>query len=248
MPGFCHAALTLLVKQSGLAGVPAKVRPLVAGIGTNAPGTASSRDRRSHQSGLRYGCDRRTSDWLARHADSGNLSPMGKKGEAMARECRRVVTGHTPEGKSAVLYDSSVPLLEEDSAGARQEDRAGAASRVIWTTQGFPADNDGSSDAASRKVGTSESDGTIFRIVQYAPGVTARHHRTNSIDYAVVLSGSIEMELDSETVQLAAGDLLVQRGTIHNWINNGTDPCIIAFVLIGAHPATVNAVPLPAVG
>lgn len=166
----------------------------------------------------------------------------------MSYECHRVVTGHTPEGKSAVLYDSSLPLLEEDSAGTRQEDRAGAASRVIWTTQGFPADNDDSSDTALRKVNTSESDGTIFRIVQYAPGVTPRHHRTNSIDYAVVLSGSIEVELDTETVQLAAGDLLVQRGTIHNWVNSGTEPCVIAFVLIGAHPATVNGVPLPAVG
>jgi len=166
----------------------------------------------------------------------------------MSYECRRVVTGHTAEGKSAVLYDSSLPLLEEDSAGARQEDRAGAASRVIWTTQGFPADNDDPSDTALRKVGTSESDGTIFRIVQYAPGVTPRHHRTNSIDYAVVLSGSIEVELDTQTVQLAAGDLLVQRGTIHNWVNSGTEPCVIAFVLIGAHPATVNGVPLPAVG
>jgi quercetin dioxygenase-like cupin family protein len=167
----------------------------------------------------------------------------------MAHECRRVVTGHTPDGKSTVLYDSSMPLLEEDSlAGPRQEDRPGVASHVIWATQGFPADNDDSSDAALRKVNTSESDGTVFRIVQYAPGAAPRHHRTSSIDYAVVLSGSIEMELDSVTVQLAAGDVLVQRGTIHNWINSGTEPCIIAFVLIGAHPATINGAPLPAQG
>jgi quercetin dioxygenase-like cupin family protein len=168
----------------------------------------------------------------------------------MAYECRRIVTGHTPEGKSTVLYDSMMALLEEDSAGAgaRQEDRAGAASRVIWTTQGFPADNDDSSDAALRKVNTSESDGTVFRIVEYAPGVAPRHHRTNSIDYAAVLSGSIEIELDNVTVQLAAGDLLVQRGTIHNWVNSGTESCVIAFILIGAHPAMINGTPLPAEG
>jgi hypothetical protein len=71
----------------------------------------------------------------------------------VAYECRRIVTGHTPEGKSTVLYDSSMPLLEADSAaGARQEDRAGAASAVIWTTQG-PVDNDDPSDTALRKVG-----------------------------------------------------------------------------------------------
>jgi len=166
----------------------------------------------------------------------------------MAYEYRRIVTGHTPEGKSTVLYDSSMPLLEADrAAGARQEDRAGAASAVIWTTQG-PVDDDDPSDSALRKVGTAESDGTVFRIVQYAPGVAPRHHRTNSIDYAVVISGSMEMELDNETVRLNEGDVLVQRGTIHNWVNNGTEPCVIAFVLIGARPATVNGTPLPAVG
>jgi quercetin dioxygenase-like cupin family protein len=166
----------------------------------------------------------------------------------MAYECRRIVTGHTAEGKSTVLYDSSMPLLEGVSAGGpRQEDRAGAASAVIWTTQG-PVDNDDPSDTALRKVGTAESDGTVFRIVQYAPGVAPRHHRTNSIDYAVVISGSMEMELDNETVRLTEGDVLVQRGTIHNWVNNGTEPCVIAFVLIGARPATVNGTPLPAVG
>jgi quercetin dioxygenase-like cupin family protein len=58
----------------------------------------------------------------------------------------------------------------------------------------------------------------------------------------------MEMELDNETVRLTEGDVLVQRGTIHNWVNNGTEPCVIAFVLIGARPATVNGTPLPAVG
>src|SRR5580692_9789771 len=166
----------------------------------------------------------------------------------MAYECRRIVTGHTPEGKSTVLYDSSMPLLEADRAtGARQEDRAGAASAVIWTTQG-PVNNDDPSDTALRKVGTAERDGTVFRIVRYAAGVAPRHHRTNSIDYAVVISGSMEMELDNGTVRLNEGDVLVQRGTIHNWVNNGAEPCVIVFVLIGARPATVNGTSLPAVG
>jgi quercetin dioxygenase-like cupin family protein len=167
----------------------------------------------------------------------------------MAYETRRVVTGHTPEGKSTVLYDSRLPMLEKDAGvGARQEDRTGTAERVIWVTQGFPVGNDDPSDTASRKVDTSESDGTIFRIVQYSPGVAPRHHRTNSIDYAVVLSGSIELQLDTATVQLNPGDVLVQRGTIHNWMNHGTEPCVIAFILIGAHPATINGQPLPSKG
>ena len=89
----------------------------------------------------------------------------------------------------------------------------------------------------------------MFRIVHYAPGVTPRNHRTDSIDYAVVISGSIEMELDDGVVaKLNAGDVLVQRGTIHNWVNKGTEPCVIAFVLISAKPVTAEGKPLTAVG
>jgi quercetin dioxygenase-like cupin family protein len=89
----------------------------------------------------------------------------------------------------------------------------------------------------------------VFRIVSYGPGVTPRNHRTDSIDYAVVMHGEIDMELDDGVVvQLKAGDVLVQRGTIHNWVNNGTVPCIIAFTLIAAKPVTVNGKPLNAHG
>ena len=57
-----------------------------------------------------------------------------------------------------------------------------------------------------------------------------------AVDYAVVVSGEIDTEMDGTTVHLAAGDVLVQRGTIHNWINCGAKPCVIAFVLIAAKP------------
>jgi quercetin dioxygenase-like cupin family protein len=76
----------------------------------------------------------------------------------------------------------------------------------------------------------------VFRVVQYDPGVAPRNHRTESIDYAVVLSGEIDMELDGSAVHLRAGDVLVQRGTMHNWVNRGTKPCVIAFVLVAAKP------------
>ena len=139
------------------------------------------------------------------------------------------------------MFDSSLSLAERDGgAEARQEDRAGAASSVAWTMQGFPAENTGSTDEGLRKVHTAQEDGTVLRLVRYSPGVAPLHHRTNSVDYAIVLSGSIELELDTRTVRLDTGDVLVQRGTIHNWINNGTEPCVMAYVLIGAHPVTVN--------
>jgi len=71
---------------------------------------------------------------------------------------------------------------------------------------------------------------------------------TNSIDYAVVLSGEIDMELDAEVVTLRAGDVLVQRGTIHNWVNRYDAPCVIAFVLIDARPVEQDGKALAAHG
>jgi mannose-6-phosphate isomerase-like protein (cupin superfamily) len=74
------------------------------------------------------------------------------------------------------------------------------------------------------------------------------NHRTDSIDYGTVLSGEIDMELDGSSVHLKAGDVLVQRGTIHNWVNKGQVPCVIAFVLVAAKPVTAGGKVLNAVG
>jgi quercetin dioxygenase-like cupin family protein len=105
---------------------------------------------------------------------------------------------------------------------------------VIWSTGEFPADNSDAVDGATREVATTDPGGTVFRLVEYQPGVAPRNHRTESLDYAVVLSGEIDMELDGSVVHLRAGDVLVQRGTIHNWVNRGTRPCVVAFVLVAA--------------
>ena len=126
--------------------------------------------------------------------------------------------------------------------------RPGATGCNIWTTAGFPANNDGAEDGSLREVGTTLRDGTVFRVVEFAPGVSPRNHRTDSIDYAVVMSGEIDMELDGETVHLKAGDVLVQRGTIHNWVNRGREPCMIAFVLVSAKPVTASGKTLHAEG
>ena len=94
----------------------------------------------------------------------------------------------------------------------------------------------GEKDTAKEITATTREGGTVFRVIEYAPGVSPRNHRTNSIDYAVVLAGRIDMELDEKTVTLQAGDVLVQRGTVHNWVNRYDAPCVIAFVLIDARP------------
>ena len=150
----------------------------------------------------------------------------------MALQIRRVITGHDSSGRAVVKIDEVARNLVSS--------RTGATACVVWTTEGFPVDNTGEEDAGLRKTGTTLDNGTVFRILELAPGVTPRNHRTDSIDYAVVMSGEVDMELDDAKVHLKAGDMLVQRGTIHNWVNRGTEPCVIAFVLIAAKPVTVG--------
>jgi hypothetical protein len=159
----------------------------------------------------------------------------------MSLQIRRVVTGHTADGHAKVEVDEIATNVIPN--------RPGASSCVVWSTKGFPVDNDGYLDPTSAAFKTTVEGGTVFRIVRYQPGVAPRNHRTDSIDYAVVISGSIDMELDNGVVvKLKAGDVLVQRGTIHNWINRGTDDCIIAFVLVSAKPVTAAGKSLHAVG
>ena len=155
---------------------------------------------------------------------------------------RRVVTGHDRADKAIVLIDE----ISTNVISRRPKHQA----CVVWTTEGFPVNNDGSEDEAPRDAaGKGMRDGTVFRVNRLDPGVAARVHRTDSIDYAVVMSGELDMEMeDGLTVRLHAGDVLVQRGTIHNWVNNGAEPCIVAFILIDAKPVEVAGKRLEAVG
>ena len=146
----------------------------------------------------------------------------------MSLNIRRVVTGHDSQGRAKVLIDETIK-----NVGSQ---RPGALYGVIWSSEGFPVDNDRDEDPSGKKIGTTITNGTVFRIVSFGPGVAPRNHRTDSIDYAVVMSGEIDMDLDGTTVHLKAGDVLVQRGTIHNWNNRGTVPCVVAFVLVAAKP------------
>jgi quercetin dioxygenase-like cupin family protein len=146
----------------------------------------------------------------------------------VAMKVRRVVTGHDKDGKAVVAIDE----VSRDVVSFRP----GATVANIWSSAGFPVDNTGAADAAKEITATTRDGGTVFRVIEFAPGVAPRNHRTNSIDYAVVLSGEIDMEMDGQIVTLRAGDVLVQRGTIHDWINRSDKPCVIAFVLIDARP------------
>jgi len=158
----------------------------------------------------------------------------------MSLQVRRVVTGHDAHGRAIVTIDELAKNIYSS--------RPGILASVIWTTDMTPADNSGAEDAATRKVGLTLPGGTVFRVIEFAPGAAPRVHRTDSIDYAVVISGEIDMQLDDSEVHLKAGDVLVQRGTIHNWVNRGDKPCVMAFVLIDAKPVTVAGKTLHAEG
>lgn len=158
----------------------------------------------------------------------------------MAVKVRRVVTGHDVNGRAVVAIDEVSKNVISN--------RPGASSCVVWTTESFPVNNADTADAALRQIGTTLKNGTVFRVIEFAPGVAPRNHRTDSIDYAVVISGEIDMELDGSSVHLKAGDVLVQRGTIHNWVNRGSKPCVMAFVLIDAGPVEIAGKVLRAAG
>jgi len=175
----------------------------------------------------------------------------------MTSQIRRVVTGKDATGKAIVIIDGPA------SNSVITKER-GTTHTLLWVTDSTPADISGNQDAAERKIGVPPPpNGTIFRIVEFAPeqevkssyedrlkvmremglvpeGPTrdlprdAGMHRTRTIDYALVLSGEIDMLMDDSEVHLKAGDVLVQRGTNHAWVNRGDQPCKIAFILIDA--------------
>ena len=146
----------------------------------------------------------------------------------MTLNIRRVVTGHNEQGKAIVASDETLDIAVR---------RPGQEACVVWATDRVPADNLDPQDGALRPQGTTLANGVVFRVVRYEPGRTGRMHRTTSLDYGVVISGSIVLELDDGAeVTLNAGDVLVQRGTIHNWVSRGEEACTIAFVLVDSTP------------
>lgn len=135
---------------------------------------------------------------------------------------RRVVTEINEDGKSVVKWDSEI----ESQSGRPNFEQV-----PLWATDTLPVQLT-DEDPITRDLGTSVANGSVFRIARYEPGVAERWHVTDTIDYAVVLSGELWMELDEGEVHLKPGDVVIQRSTIHNWVNRGPEPCLVAFILI----------------
>ena len=154
----------------------------------------------------------------------------------MTLEVRRIVTGHDDNGKAIVASD-------ERMTGVSGRGRAYISRCEIWSTDKMPVDNSEAAAAAQRNgfvvrhnyVGSGQ--GSVIRITEFAPGAPKFMHRTETVDYAILLSGECDLELDDgETVHLTQGDVVVQRGTMHAWVAKGSEPAVFAFVLIDAEP------------
>ena len=155
----------------------------------------------------------------------------------MALKVRRIVTGHDAGGKAVVATD-------ETMAGVASPTRPYISRCEIWSTDKMPVDNSEGAAAEAQRAGfvkrynyVGTGQGTVIRVTEFAPGAPKFMHRTETVDYAILLSGECDLELDDgKTVHMKAGDIAVQRGTMHAWVNNGTEPAVFAFVLIDADP------------
>jgi mannose-6-phosphate isomerase-like protein (cupin superfamily) len=173
----------------------------------------------------------------------------------LSENVRRVVTVVDRDGKAVVLLDG-------DNPHKMARPGRNSVSRMLWMTDRSPAALSGAADRAAVNVGIAPpAGGSIFRIVDFPPinpeiekldpnhmhselaaqapkrGRPPRHplmHRTRTVDYAIVTEGEIDMLLDDSEIHLNAGDVLIQQGTNHAWVNRGTQTCRIAFVLIDA--------------
>ena len=149
---------------------------------------------------------------------------------------RRVVTGHDGRNVAKVIMDAPATNAKYPNAGL--------VSTLIWTTDRTPADigvGEKVEDMGARILGTAPpARGSRFAVIDFPPGNKAHMHRTETIDYVIVIEGEIDMDMDDSTVKLKAGDVMVQRGTNHAWANRGSTRARVAFVLIDAEPLGIG--------
>ncbi|AOF96447.1 Cupin domain protein [Sphingobium sp. AP50] len=151
---------------------------------------------------------------------------------------QRVVTGHNGDGRAV--------FKSEDISPTKFIPSGDASFLLIWTTKTVPADNNDETDGRHRDAGLTLEGGSVIRIVDMLPGKESPMHRTNSIDYGIVLEGEIELELeDGARKTIEQGGIIIQRGTNHLWRNKTERVCRIAFILIEAPAYIHNGAPLP---
>ena len=141
---------------------------------------------------------------------------------------RRIVTGHDQGGRGRIAQDGPPPATRTVADGASFHD--------MWLTSASPAPI---AATEPEPIGEGEllgppAEGTRVRIVDMPPGARSPMHRTESVDYGVVLEGEITLVLDDgSATAIGPGDLVVQRGTDHAWENRSDGWTRILFVLVG---------------
>jgi quercetin dioxygenase-like cupin family protein len=137
---------------------------------------------------------------------------------------RRVVTGLDAHGRSCVLIEGAIA-------------RPAATSNLVWQSS-LPADNSGSADAAARPFAIADvhHDGSNFLLIEFAPGTVPGMHVTDTLDYFVMLAGRVTLELETGAVTLGPGDLVVNRGVMHGWRNDGPETAVLAAMTVPAKP------------
>jgi quercetin dioxygenase-like cupin family protein len=156
---------------------------------------------------------------------------------------RRIVTGHDAGGRSVVLLDGPIPISRGISDGATFHElwATGAAPPTIEATEPEP------NDPGDQRLGPPEH-GTRVRIVDMPPGVASPMHRTETVDYGIVVEGRVTLVLDGTELECGPGDVIVQRGTSHAWENRSTEPVRVVFVLVDAEPSAALRATLPDAG
>ena len=173
----------------------------------------------------------------------------------MSSPIRRVVTGKDASGKAIAILDAAAPAVHRRA-------ELGVTNTLLWVLDTIPADLSNSADTANKKVGVAPPPGgSIFRVIEFAPerelkadyetrlrifqglGLSPEGesrdnprdptmHRTRTVDYALILSGEIDMLLDDSEIHLKQGDVVIQRGTNHAWANRSGTLCRMLFILV----------------
>ena len=129
---------------------------------------------------------------------------------------RRIVTGHNDNGRSIVTIDGPPAASIGEDVGGLFE---------LWNTDG--------NEVISTDVIDRADDGAAHHRVD-----TSKHpamHKTKTVDYIILLKGDVTLILDEEEVDIKPFDVVVQRGTNHAWVNNGTEPALLIAVLIDSN-------------
>ncbi|RSH79331.1 uncharacterized protein EHS24_001373 [Apiotrichum porosum] len=150
----------------------------------------------------------------------------------------RYVTGHDENGRAVFSFEGQIPTTSFDDKGRK------AIFAVPWQTTTFPAECSGP-DAVTLGGPLNNESGTVCRIVEFPPNMSSPPHRTVSLDYGIMVSGELELELDDGHVRsIVPGDVCVQRGTMHTWHNRTDKWARMVFVLVASKPIEVDGKPL----